>query len=350
MPKKKTLQEIKDFLFEKYGDDIEVLSTEYENSKEPLLVRCKCGRTYWRTFNKLRSGFITCKKCRYDGLSELYRTPFDKVLQTLQDNECDYISGEYINGSSKLVVKCSCGNIFERSYAKIISGQNKCLECSKQKIIEAKTKYTAEEAYDLFNQHGFVCIGPYKNAYTKVECICRNCHRCDLILSEILMKPYGKGCKQCSLDSAKSNNSTLYKGGTSKISYGIRQSLYKWRDHIRELYNDTCPITGKQSDDCVVHHLISLDTIYKKVLKEMGIITDIKMSESVNSFPDYTIYDQLKQNIVLLHNTENIKGILIAKEIHIEFHKKYGRGNNTPEQFDEFLKETYAIPLSSIIK
>jgi hypothetical protein len=36
-------------------------------------------------------------------------------------------------------------------------------------------------------------------------------------------------------------------------------------------------------------------------------------------------------------------GVLISSEIHRNFHKKYGRGGNTPEQFEEFCRENYGI-------
>jgi hypothetical protein len=32
-------------------------------------------------------------------------------------------------------------------------------------------------------------------------------------------------------------------------------------------------------------------------------------------------------------------GVAITQEIHAEFHNLYGRGNNSPAQFERFLKE-----------
>lgn len=63
----------------------------------------------------------------------------------------------------------------------------------------------------------------------------------------------------------------------------------------------TCQITGKRGVELCVHHLYS--------------------------------YNKYKCLRTVLDN-----GITVSKEIHELFHKTYGRGDNTLEQWEEFIK------------
>ena len=76
----------------------------------------------------------------------------------------------------------------------------------------------------------------------------------------------------------------------------------EWRNNVFIRDNYTCVITGERGTHIVAHHLYSYD-------KNINLRTDIQ------------------------------NGVTISVELHKEFHKKYGYGNNTLEQFKEFYKE-----------
>ena len=42
-------------------------------------------------------------------------------------------------------------------------------------------------------------------------------------------------------------------------------------------------------------------------------------------------------------------GVCLTKDIHLEFHSQYGYGNNTPDQFLEFVQCSYPKALDNII-
>lgn len=76
---------------------------------------------------------------------------------------------------------------------------------------------------------------------------------------------------------------------------------YEWRKQVYKRDNWTCQITKIKSKDIVAHHLNS--------------------------------YNIDKHNRININN-----GITLSKEVHELFHKEYGYGNNTKEQFEEFKK------------
>ena len=57
---------------------------------------------------------------------------------------------------------------------------------------------------------------------------------------------------------------------------------------------------------------------------------------------------KLKDEVIKAHKVTN--GIVLKRDIHNAFHNIYGRGENTSEQFDEFLRQHYNITLNQIQK
>jgi hypothetical protein len=99
-----------------------------------------------------------------------------------------------------------------------------------------------------------------------------------------------------------------WKGGINPENDTIRKSLeYKlWHKSCLERDNFTCQISGQKGRDIVVHH--------------------------INNFADFP---ELRFAI------DN--GITLSEKTHKEFHKKYGRSNNTKEQLEEFLCQNHSI-------
>ena len=118
---------------------------------------------------------------------------------------------------------------------------------------------------------------------------------------------------------------------TGMSSY-IRTRLYAWRNNYIKEHHNTCEITGLK-DNVVLHHIKSLNTI----LEEAFVLTNIAIKDN---FSDYT-HDEMHQIFDAFFNLqeENKLYICIHKTIHKEFHVEYGYGNNTKEQWDEFLKK-----------
>lgn len=106
--------------------------------------------------------------------------------------------------------------------------------------------------------------------------------------------------------------------------------------HLRKLKdnNFTCQVTGRERD-VVLHHIYGFNLILSEALE----MTNIPIK---TDFSEYTldelceIYDVFAELQDSYDNT-----ICIHKDVHVKFHSEYGYGNNTPTQWNEFLKKYY---------
>lgn len=100
-----------------------------------------------------------------------------------------------------------------------------------------------------------------------------------------------------------------FKGTPARDFHNPSTDYYIWREAVRKRCGRICFVT-KSKKDLVVHHLYG-----------------------------WNAYPELRYDIT--------NGIVITKHVHKEFHDKYGYGNNTKEQFIEFLQEQYNMAISS---
>lgn len=102
----------------------------------------------------------------------------------------------------------------------------------------------------------------------------------------------------------KGGKTPLWKGGITPINQIIRRRLEirLWRKAVFERDNFTCQKCGRKGGYLVAHHIFN-----------------------------FAEYPELRFAI------DN--GITLCKECHWEFHKKYGKQNNTKEQLQEFVQQ-----------
>lgn len=113
------------------------------------------------------------------------------------------------------------------------------------------------------------------------------------------------------------------------LSEYIRKRNKEWKQRSVKQCNYKCAITGKRFQE--IHHLYGMNKILQETLQDLNYYEDVSIKELSD--------DDL--NVILNHfykvqDTYPL-GICLSKEIHKEFHDCYGYGDNTPEQFEEFL-------------
>lgn len=128
----------------------ELLSEEYINNTEKLLVKCPCGYEFLVTFacfrgSKNRNG-TRCPKC-YGNIKHTY----EEVKEYISIFGYELLSEEYINNSEKILVRCPNNHEYEVTYANFYKGR-RCPYCQiskgEQKVMDWLNKNNILYIYD----------------------------------------------------------------------------------------------------------------------------------------------------------------------------------------------------------
>lgn len=114
----------------------------------------------------------------------------------------------------------------------------------------------------------------------------------------------------------------------------IRKHNQQWKKDSMDNCGFSCVITGERFDE--IHHLVSLNTILKNVYIQLNL--DEKEFD-INKISNDEKLDFL--NCVLKEQSKYPLGVCLRKDIHTKFHNQYGYGNNTVEQFEDFMHNNY---------
>lgn len=339
---KKTIEDVREFIKANSDGKCELLSKEYINNKTPLQIKCSCGNVFERKLANINPRFIQCKECTNKMRSEKYRSSIEEVIEKINSSGCEYISGDYANGRSLLTIRCRCGRVFKKSYSKFLTGQDRCPVCGNENTRNSKIKYSLEDVQKKISERGYVLLEKeYLGAHEKMRCMCSKGHEFDLIFSQYLKGC--SGCSKCAVVLKSGSNHPNYNGGNSKVIEALRNCVDSWRKQIMELYEFRCPLSG-DTENLEVHHLQS----FQDVMAICSEKCNVPIFKRINEYSDYNDFVLLKETLVNYHNDD--LGILISAKIHSDFHKKYGKENNTREQFDEYLNEKYNTCLKNVMR
>lgn len=130
----------------------------------------------------------------------------------------------------------------------------------------------------------------------------------------------------------RNNLSKVYETSSyNDLSEYIRRNNAEWKKNSMSYCGYKCVLTGKRFDD--IHHIYSLNLILEEVLLKLHI--DIK--DSMNDYTDKELREIL--DLFRIKQNEYPLGVCLTKEIHMIFHNKYGYGNNTEIQWNEFVTD-----------
>jgi hypothetical protein len=184
--------------------------------------------------------------------------------------------------------------------------------------------------------HSVVAPGEYKNIHTTILFVCYTCQSYFVTTGHSYKNAKQTGCPECkknlisafqknritsdetkkliALKASQRSGSLLgvsgkfhpaWKGGYGRDLNATSTEDYIWKNTLRKVFRYKCVLTGENSR-LVCHHL-----------------------NSWNAYPNQRF--------------DLTNGVLLTREVHSTFHKRYKFGNNTEEQFEEFCKINYGI-------
>ena len=273
----------------------ELLSNEYINSKTKLSIRCKCGEVFEKTFDKFRDGQRQCKKCGHE-------MQIKKQRKQIVFN-CENCGKEHSVPKSDFENRkhhfCSseCYNEWRDNRVKF-----NCDYCGKE-------KETIKSQFERCEHH--FCSSECRENWKKNDKLIFNCEHCgrECSVSKSKFERYEHHfcSNECAHEWGRGENHPRYNFDLTDEEREKGRDIigYKtWVKTILRKNNYTCQCCGQYSKNLKAHHLNG--------------------------------YNWDKEHRIDVNN-----GITLCEDCHKEFHNIYGWGDNTYEQFKEFLLDKY---------
>jgi hypothetical protein len=205
-----------------------------------------------------------------------------------------------------------------------------CPKCGRESAGE-KQRLSYDTVKEEFQKRGYTLVSKaYKRNSIPLEYIC-NKHKAEgiqtITYSDLQQH---KGCYYCGVEARTGENCYCWKGGISPLGDYLRTHIQQWKVDSMKACEFKCVITGGKFD--VVHHLYGFNMILQEVLDETG----IPIYDKIGSYTEEQL--EMLTNRVIAKHYEYPLGVCLTEEIHALFHSIYGKGDNTPEQFHEFIK------------
>lgn len=299
----------------------------------------------------------------YNDLPEYYKKKFlgssrsqakeayVKLVNTLITRD-DILLSDYVNGGTKILVDYCCGHepkwIRPDAY-KLGQGCMECFRIRQRDILKANWENKTDEEKNSFKTK-MKDVNQKEWAKRKANEEFMEDFKYSIKQGMNNMSEDNKERRKNNISSTWANktdeerekfhlehsgeNSANWKGGPDSIDTYLRQMVCprEWKKEVLKNNNYRCCLTG-HGKGLHIHHIRSFNLLVIDAHEALNI--EYK-KESKNYTKDEK--DALVNYIAEWHKNDN-NYIVISGEIHMEFHKRYGLGYNTIEQWEEFVKQ-----------
>lgn len=324
MPKRKTNDEFKSELKEKYNDRIGYKGV-YTTAHTPLIFYCKiCGYEFQQTPNGMlrKSAINGCNKCGHKRCKAMSNEEFVKRMKE-EYGETLIIHTNYETYDTLIDCKCTkCGRINTKTARGWLNDKGGCVYCrgTRTHVDDYKSKVKqANPNIEVIEYNG-------TNHTNKFYCA-----KHDLYFNTDWRIGSGHICPKCGLESRSGSNHYEWKGGITPITEYCRKAIQPLKLEMLSKAKHKCSITNKKCTNLEVHHIIPFRDIVLKAHKN----NNICIKEQIGEYTKEELAI-IENYIVEFHKRDDV-WIVISKELHNEFHSKYGYKESSREDWLEFI-------------
>ena len=286
--------------FQKHDLDYKYLFGDYINCQSKLTWIDSQGYKYYYNFQNMRTNarpVSVYNKYSIDNIKQyiINNNRKDTLLST------EYKSNGSKNKEEKLIFQCPNGHVFEKTWNDYQSGQG-CRKCIQP------YRNLEEFKEEVFKKYGneYTILGEYVNSQTNIKIRHNKCGTEYSARPTVLIQ--GHGCPNRFCCRTRGENHYRWNPMLTDEERAMDYSrlsefgYYQWRQSVFKRDNRSCVLCGSKKS-LNAHHLYSWN-------KYIDLRFDIN------------------------------NGVTLCENCHKGFHKIYGNGDNTKEQFEEY-KNSY---------
>jgi len=154
----------------------------WNGTQEKYDFRCGCGNIFNRVYSNAQQGKILCSDCskELNDLNNVLRLKYEDVkyfVEIESNSNCKLLSMEYINNSTNMLFRCSCGEEFITTYSSFKDkNQRHCKSCSTDILInKLNLGYDFVKQYiEIYNCR--LLSKTYKNNHEHLQIECLTCN------------------------------------------------------------------------------------------------------------------------------------------------------------------------------
>lgn len=297
MPAKLSIAEIRK-RFEDHGWIL--LEHESKGVMATYEAQCPCGSVTRKSPHTFRTS-LRCKTCVNREKAYAMRLSIRDVAKEFSKRGIRLLDDDYTNNKTPMTCVCKCGREAQLTYDHVIKG-GFCSGCMYER--NGRLKMSREQASRALENRGMTLLTTCDIRQKDVVRYICECGREGKSVFANLMK--GVRCAQCHIESISGKNSNLYKHGLSeehRSRHRVDVIASRWSIKVRRRDEFKCQVCGVNKRT-IAHHVDSYD-----------------------AFPD--------------KRTDVSNGVTLCRTCHTDFHRQYGYGNNTKDQFMLFLMRNW---------